>query len=250
MIHRRLHRWMVIASCGALTVALAAGCSSETSGQAIGEPSARATAETTQMPTSPTPRSTATKGSSPDPKQSASASPANPESPTNSELPTPDPQSSADPAKTPVPPPTPGSVKETVKPQRQKTRAPVEMDETATVTSRLTVEVTNVKSIKNPKTGMPSELAGPAVAVTLRLDNETGDDIDLTNVVVEVSDSTGAPGNRLTGDPYQPFAGQVASGKTVNGVYVYAVNEDLRDPVTVTMTLSADRPIVLFRGKV
>lgn len=154
------------------------------------------------------------------------------------------------PATTPVPPPSPGTINETVESRPAKTKKPVGVDDKATFDNEVSVEVTDVKEIEEPKTGMPNEVPGPALAVTIALTNHSSESVPLDAVVVEVLDAKDAPGDRMTGDPYDPLTGSLAAGDSTSGTYVHTVATDRRDPVTIVVTLTAADPVVLFRGPV
>lgn len=154
------------------------------------------------------------------------------------------------PASTPVPPPSPGTIDETVESRPTETKEPVSIDDEATFDNDVTVEVTGIDKIEDPEAGMPNEVAGPALAVTIALTNHTADSIPLDAVVVDVLDAANVPGNRMTGDPYAPLTGSLAADASASGTYVYTVAKDQRDPVTIMVTMSAAEPVVLFRGAV
>ena len=154
------------------------------------------------------------------------------------------------PASTPVPPPTPGTIKETVELRAAETKEPVSIEETATFEQQVTAEIAEIKGIEEPLAGMPNEVPEPAVAITITLTNGTPTAVPLDSVVVEVLDSTEAPGGRMTGDPYDPLSGSLAAGGAASGTYVYTVPKDSRDPISVIVTLTAGEPMLLFRGPV
>lgn len=154
------------------------------------------------------------------------------------------------PATTPVPPPSPGTINETVESRPAKIQKPVGIDDKATFDNEVSVEVTDIEQIEDPRTGMPNEVPGPALAVTIELANQTSEAVPLDAVVVEVLDAENVPGNRMTGDPYEPLEGSLAAGASTSGTYVHTVAKDQRDPITIVVTLTAADPVVLFRGPV
>ena len=187
-------------------------------------------------------------------EHSASGDPSSTEEPTvrNENTASADPSSTkgSPPASTPVPPPTPGSINETVEARPVETKDPVGIEETAMFNQQVMAEITSVKEIDEPLAGMPNEVPEPAVVITVTLTNETSRTIPMDSVVVELLDSTEAPGGRMTGDPYDPLAGTLAAGESASGTYVYTVAKSNRHVISIIVTLTADQPIVLFRGPV
>lgn len=163
-----------------------------------------------------------------------------------------DPSASAPPtpASTPVPPPSPGTVEETVPSRATKTQRPVDLDQRGRFSDEVTVEVTDLQQLDDPEAGMPNEVPGPALAVTITVTNHSAEPVPLDAVVVEVLDANRTPGNRMTGEPYEPLGGSLPVGESASGTYVHTVDLDLRDPVTILVTLTAADPVVAFQGPV
>ena len=151
------------------------------------------------------------------------------------------------PATAPVQPPTPGSTAETVAPRREVTKKAVKLDKPSAARSGVVVQITEVKAIK-AKAQLPGEVAGPAVALTVVVKNSSGKPVDLSAVVVNVLDSDQAPGTEMTAAPAQPLSGQLASGRSRTGVYVFTVGTSRRNPISVTVTLAGEAPVLLFTG--
>lgn len=153
------------------------------------------------------------------------------------------------PATTPVPQPSDGGIKTRVAPKKVVTRPPVPVDEPAEVERDLTVRIERTEAIE-AKAILPGEIAGPAVVIELVADNKTSAPVDLSTVVVECTDASKAPCNRISSDPAAPFTGSVAAGATATGRYVFVIPKDQRGTVSLVVTLTGDRPVVVFRGKV
>ena len=81
-------------------------------------------------------------------------------------------------------------------------------------------------------------------------DNKTSAPVDLSAVVVECTDAAKAPCNRISSDPAKPFTGTVPAGGTATGRYVFVIPKNLRGSVSLVVTLTGDRPVVVFKGKV
>lgn len=153
-------------------------------------------------------------------------------------------------ATTPVPPPTPGTVEQTVAPPTPvPTRKPVALDAPAQVRPGLSVRLTSVRALTG-KARLPGETSGPAVALGLRVANTGSSRVGLGNVVVNVEGSGGTAGVVLTAPPAAVLARSVAAGRTVSGVYVFALPAAERSRVRVTVSLQPDQPVLVFTGRV
>ena len=231
----------VVAAC------LLAGCApGEQAGPPAGTPVPGATGPSAAVPTgSPTaPTSSGPATASPgSPAPSAPATEPGASSPPPSEAPP------TAPATTAVPQPSDGGVKTRVAPKKVVTRKPVPVDSTAEVDNDLTVRIVRTEAI-DAKATLPGEIAGPAVVVDVVADNKTSAPVDLSAVVVECTDAANAPCNRISSDPAKPFTGSVAAGATATGRYVFVIPKDQRKSVSFVVTLTGDRPVVVFRGKV
>ncbi len=244
-----------------LLVALLAlnGCSGPSAGEELSPVSTVGASSGTKTLT---PKSDDTASDNPTPTEGAPAGSDNPASVTpsategapagsdNTATAAPSAVEEAPPASTPVPPPTPGSIHETVESRTSETKDPVGIEDKVTFDQQVTAEITELREIEKPLAGMPNEVPEPAVAITVKLTNVTADAVALDAVVVEVLDSAEAPGGRMTGDPYDPLSGTLAAGRTASGTYVYTMDKDRRDPISVVVTLNADEPVVLFQGPI
>lgn len=163
-----------------------------------------------------------------------------------------DPETSGPPpATTPVPPPTTddGGIRNRVERKSTKARQPVALNKTAEVEDGVTVRIEQTEAIDAEAT-LPGEIAGPAVVFDLVAENQTKEPIDLVAVVVECADATGAPCGRISSDPAKPFTGTLEPGGTAEGRYVFVLPKKQRKNVTLTVTLTGDRPAVTFKGRI
>lgn len=153
------------------------------------------------------------------------------------------------PVEKPVPPPSKGSgdIREKVKQKSITARKPVSLNKTAQVTDGITVRIERTKSIK-AKATLPGEVAGPGVQFDLVIDNKTSKPVDLVAVVVECTDEAGAPVNRISSDPAQPFEGVLEPGESAKGRYVFVIDEKQRDKISLAVTVTGDLPVVRFEG--
>ena len=152
------------------------------------------------------------------------------------------------PATTPVPPPTPGDVESTVEAKPEPSKKPVRLNKSSRTGTGLTARLTTIKAI-DAKAQLPGEVAGPALSLSVEVRNTGAKTVDLNAVVVTVLDSDEAPGGEMSSAPAQPLKGKLRAGKTVRGVYVFTIDKNKRNPVTVTVSIS-DAPVLVFTGKV
>lgn len=151
------------------------------------------------------------------------------------------------PATTPVPPPSPGGVDSTVPTEPEESKRPVELDEPSGTGTGLTARLVTIRSV-TAKAQLPGEVAGPALAITIEVENADADAADLSSVVVNVLDADDAPGTQMTAAPSRPLAGRVGGRKSARGVYLFTVPKDKRNPITVTVSI-ADAPVLVFTGR-
>lgn len=115
-------------------------------------------------------------------------------------------------------------------------------------TAALTGRITDVAAVQAQASGMPGEFAGPAVAVTVELNNRSASDVDLSTVTVTMTDAAGNPTVALSVAPADPFAGTLRRGQSAKGVYLFAVAPERRSPVTVELSFVGSGPIAQFVG--
>lgn len=227
-------RWAAVA----LLLALA-GCSS--SNQTT-EPATPA-----QTASAPSAAKSGAASAKPGPTKPGSSAPANPDSSTPAK---PGSSSAArkppPPATTPVPPATPGGVNDTVPSRPEKSQRPVQLDKPSQTGTGLTAGLVSIKSI-NAKAQLPGEIAGPALAITVEVKNNSSQAADLNTSVVTLQDSKKAPGGEMTASPARPLKGRLAPGDSSRGVYVFAVPENARKPIIVNVTIS-NAPVLVFTG--
>ncbi|TFV53001.1 hypothetical protein [Blastococcus sp. TF02A-35] len=124
----------------------------------------------------------------------------------------------------------------------------VGLDETAAVGNGITAEVTGIEAIEGTAVG-PGNIAGPALRVTVRIENGTGAPVSLDAVAVDLAygeDLT--PASPLDDPSRSPFSGSVPAGEDREGTYVFTVPEGARDAVTIQVGYQAGAPFLVFRG--
>lgn len=127
--------------------------------------------------------------------------------------------------------------------------SPVGLDDPAGADG-VTVELVAVEAIDGTGRG-PGNVAGPAVRVTVRLDNGSAVPLDLFGVAVDLTHGEDRqPGPTLDDPSAAPFSGALAPGDSAEGVYVFRVPKDARNGVTVSVGPQPGAPYVVFTGAV
>ncbi len=155
----------------------------------------------------------------------------------------------AAPATTEVPAPGGGNINETVAEVELTTNAPVALSATGAFGDGVTVTLPSLQRLTT-SAALPGEIAGPGVAVTVRIDNSGGAAVDLGSVVVGLQDAAGTPALPMTTSPAAPLHGSVAAGSTASGVYVFTLPTGYSGPATITVSYRVEAPIVVFTGDV
>jgi hypothetical protein len=136
-----------------------------------------------------------------------------------------------------------------VPPRVQPTKKPVPLKSSAAFKPTVTARIAGIRTIQAQAHG-PGEVSGPSYQVTFLIRNESDHAIDLGSVTANLLDATGRPSVTLAGPPSAPFAGTAAPGDSQRGVYVFRKVDDEKQPITVTLSYSAEAPIVVFKGSV
>jgi hypothetical protein len=148
----------------------------------------------------------------------------------------------------PVPPtPTPTGPTEDVD-ELPPSLPEVPLDAPAAVGNGIVAAIASVEAIDGTAVG-PGNIAGPALRLTVRIDNGTGEAVSLDGVAVNLSygpDRT--PASPLDDPSRSPFSGMVGPGASGEGVYVFRVPDDVRDRITVEVGYQAGAPLLLFTG--
>lgn len=154
------------------------------------------------------------------------------------------------PAKT-VAAPGGGTIHETVAPVDPSTEPTVStaLDKTAKLKGGVDISIAKVSTL-NVKSETPGEIAGPAVAVTLDVQNSSGKPIDLSTAMVTLTGAKGSYGQPTTSDPYKPFSGSISSGASATGTFVFRLPAQERQSLSITVQYVAGAPVALFAGNV
>lgn len=153
--------------------------------------------------------------------------------------------SEPEPTASPAPGPT---APEPVPAEDDPAEAPVAIDEAAPFATGVAARLVQIEPIQGEAEG-PGEIAGPALRITVELSNPTDVDVSLAATVVNVYAGPGrAPSTPLSGPGAAEFEGSLPAGSTETAVYVFAVAEDVRDDVQVTVSYDPDVAMVVFEG--
>ena len=126
----------------------------------------------------------------------------------------------------------------------------VPLDAEGAVGNGVLVTLPAIEAIEGTGVG-PGNIAGPALRVTVRIENGTPAAVSLDGVAVNLSHGAERTPASPLDDPSQvPFVGTVGAGATAEGVYVFSVPADVRDLVTVEVGYQAGAPLLLFTGAV
>jgi hypothetical protein len=126
----------------------------------------------------------------------------------------------------------------------------VALDAPAAVGNGVVASLPSIEAIQGTATG-PGNVNGPALRVTVRIENGTAEPISLDGVATNMyygADRT--PASPLDDPSRRPFAGTVAAGETAEAVYVLTVPSDVRNDITVEVGYEAGAPLLLFHGPV
>lgn len=127
---------------------------------------------------------------------------------------------------------------------------PVALDARGEVGNGVVATLPSIDEIEGEAQG-PGNIAGPAIRVTVRIENGTAEPVSLDGVAVNMY--TGAeltPASPLDDPSRREFAGTVPPGQSAEGVYVFSVPADARDSVTVEVGYVAGAPLLIFTGPV
>jgi hypothetical protein len=128
--------------------------------------------------------------------------------------------------------------------------AEVALDAPAAVGNGVVATVPSIESFEGAADG-PGNIAGPALRITVRIENGTAEAVSLDGVAVNLyTGDDRAPASPLEDPSRAPFTGTVAPGDSAEAVYVFSVATDARDVVTLEVGYQAGAPLLLFTGPV
>jgi hypothetical protein len=81
------------------------------------------------------------------------------------------------------------------------------------------------------------------------MSNDSDSAVSLEGAVVDVvSGASRTPATTLSGPGARPFQGEVAAGRSMTGVYVFAVPVEERDHLRVAVSYRGSAPVVVLAG--
>lgn len=153
----------------------------------------------------------------------------------------------------PTPAPTPETTPEPTGPTGDvddppPSRPAVALDAAAEVGDGVSASLVSLDAIEGTATG-PGNIAGPALRITVRIENGTDEPVSLGGVVVDLASGRDlVPASPLDDPSAAPFAGTVAPGEHADGVYVFTIPEEDRGSVAVSVGYQAGAPLMVFTG--
>ncbi len=146
-----------------------------------------------------------------------------------------------------VPAPNGGSIDQVVPDATPAATQQVAIDQPAQLSDGVVVSVANVQNV-DVSAETPGEVAGPAVAVALNVQNNSSSAIDLSTAMVSATNSGGMLGQPTVASPATPLTGSLAAGAAATGTYVFMFPADQRAGLSITVEYIAGAPIALFIG--
>lgn len=159
----------------------------------------------------------------------------------------PDTSEIAPPPTTEVPAAGGGDINETVAPVSLTTAPSVALTETAQFGGGVTADLTSITRQDIAAQG-PGEISGPGLVVTIKITNRSSAPINLDAVNVTLDDGNATPASPMSGDPFNPFSGDLAVGAETSAVYVFALPTDYKNPSNFTVSYSTDAAVLVFSG--
>lgn len=113
---------------------------------------------------------------------------------------------------------------------------------------QVAISLATVEGVEG-EANVAGETSGPALRVTLHLQNDSSNGINLDYVVVNAySGADRAPAPTVMQPGGSPLAGTLAAGQSVDGVYLFTIPEADRTDVLFGVDYVAGQPTVTFRG--
>lgn len=151
------------------------------------------------------------------------------------------------PRATPVPAPEDTTVDDVIEGAAPAPVTDAQLDDEVELDTGVRISVADMAEITVEAT-TPGEVAGPAVAVTLRFENGSAEALDIGGAMVTLLDAAGNVAAPTTSSPAAPALGALGDGEAAVGTYVFLVPEDTRDEITLTVDYQAGAPVVVFHG--
>ncbi len=135
-------------------------------------------------------------------------------------------------------------------PDGRQTLPPADLDDAVAVEGGPRVSVSSIEDVDGEAV-VPGEVSGPAVRITVDVENDTDEAIDLTTAVVTLyAGDSGLQANPVSKPAGKAFPSAVAPGRTAEGAFVFELPEDQRSGVRVEVDLSVSDPLIAFEGDI
>jgi hypothetical protein len=127
---------------------------------------------------------------------------------------------------------------------------PAAPDEAVEAPDGMRVALTRIEHVQGQAL-QPGEVSGPAVRVTVTMTNGTKESINTSLVVVNAYiGAERRPAGTVIRPGGLPFSGPLAPGETTYGIYLFAIPEQDRTDVTITVDYQGAGATVVFSGNV
>jgi hypothetical protein len=127
------------------------------------------------------------------------------------------------------------------------TKPAVALNQTADFGTGVVARLDGIDAIVAQAHG-PGEVTGPALAFRVTVTNSSSQAVDLSAVIVNLTDANGNPGISMFGDPAAALSGTLAAGASATGTYVFTIDQSARSSVRVEVHYSTQAPTVVFSG--
>jgi len=158
-----------------------------------------------------------------------------------------DPVETVPPRTTPVPAPDDTTIEDVIEEAPPAPVEDAELDDVVELDTGVRISVTEITGV-TVEANTPGEVAGPAVAATVRFENDSGEPLDIGGAMVSLLDAAGNVAAPTTSAPAAPAFGTLDDGAEAEGTYVFLLPEDTRDDITLTVDYRAGAPVVVFHG--
>lgn len=135
----------------------------------------------------------------------------------------------------------------TERPVPVHTQAPVPLSRKVEVDGKVQLSLAALRSVHVAAHG-PGEIAGPALAVTVRVVNDSRRRVDVSHSSVNVIGADGQVGEPSSEAPAHPFTGSVAPGHSAEATYVFRMSDSVRRRVDIYVSYAPAAPVAHFHG--
>lgn len=130
----------------------------------------------------------------------------------------------------------------------QPVSPPVPLTATVTLSNGAKIKIANLESVQGETRG-PGEIAGPSIRFQVIIDNASGQEVQTTNLLVNVeSGAAKTPALQLSGPGVATFSGPVSPHGSASATYVFNVPMANRDAVRILVNYGLSDPIADFEG--